>query len=127
MNNLIVVDTSVFVDYLRGDTDDTLSVLILNNQVLLSPVVKLELLSGVRKKELRELERLLRVLIPIDSFVTPQLCEKILHRAKGSGLLGGLPDLLILADTIFHKATLFSGDKKMIKLAEKLKINVISH
>ena len=77
MNNLVLVDTSVFIDYLRGSTDDTLSVLILNNQVLLSPVVRLELLSGVRKKELSQLERLLNVLIPIDSFVTPKLCLMI--------------------------------------------------
>ncbi len=127
MNNLVLVDTSIFVDYLRGGADDTLSVLILNNQVLLSPVVRLELLSGVRRKEFAQLERLLNVLIPIDSFVTPKFCEKILQKAKGSGLLGGLPDLLILADVVSHNATLFSGDMKMIKLAEKLRIRVISN
>jgi len=122
MSNLVIVDTSVFIDYLRGGADDTLSLLILNNQVLLSPVVKLELLSGVGKKDISQLEKLFSVLIPIDSFVEPEFCEKILHKAKGSGLLGGIPDLLILAEVVFHKSILFSIDKKMMKLAEKMKI-----
>ena len=127
MSNLVLVDTSVFVDYLRGSSDDTLSVLILNNQVLLSPVVRLELLSGVRKAEVPQLEKLLNVLVPIESFAIPKICEKLLFKAKGSGLLGGLPDLLILAEALAAKATLFSCDKKLVKLADKLKLPVISY
>ncbi len=70
---------------------------------------------------------ILNVLILIDSFITPKLCESILHKAKGSGLLGGLPDLLIIADAVFNKATLYTGDKKMVKLAENLKVEVMSY
>lgn len=120
MSDLVVVDTSVFIDYLRGDSDDTFSVLTLKNRVLLSPVVRLELLAGVHKKELKTVEKLCNALRPIEKFASPLECEKLLNRARGSGLFGGIPDLLIIADTIKHRAHLFTYDKKMNSLAKKL-------
>lgn len=120
MSGLVVADTSVFIDYLRGEADDTLSVLILKNRVLLSPVVRLELLAGVRKKELKSIEKLCNALRPIKQFASPADCEKLLNRARGSGLFGGIPDLLIIADAINHNAHLFSCDEKMNALAKKL-------
>lgn len=126
MKGLVLVDTSVFVTYLRGDSpDDTLSVLVLNNQVLLSPVVRLELLAGVRKSDLKAIEKLCNALRPVDSFAPPEDCEKLLARARGSGLLAGIPDILILADALRYQALLFSYDAKMVKLAQKLGVHVI--
>ena len=116
----MVVDTSVFIEYLRGDADDTLSVLTLKNRVLLSPVVRLELLAGVRKMELKSVTKLCDALRPIENFASPEKCEKLLGRARGSGLFGGIPDLLIIADAIRHKAHLFSYDEKMKLLGKKL-------
>ena len=124
MKELVVVDTSVFIEYLRGDTDDALAVLTLNNQVLLSPIVKLELLAGVRKSESKSIEKLCNALLPIESFASPKECEKLLNRARGSGLLGGIPDILILVDVLRYSALLFSYDEKMIKLAGKLGLNI---
>lgn len=126
MNNLVVVDTSVFIDYLNGDSDDTLAVLTLKNQVLLSPVVRLELIAGVRKTEIKTVERLCNALRPIQSFPLPAECEALLNRARGSGLFGGIPDLLIIADTLRHEAFLFSYDEKMKKLARKLNAKLIN-
>ena len=123
--DLVLVDTSVFIDYLRGDTDNTLAVLTLRNQVLLSPIVRLELLSGVSKKELPALEKLCGALRQLELFATPEECEKLLKRAKGTGLLGGIPDLLILADALRHKVALFTYDKKMEKLAKYLGIKTL--
>ena len=125
MSGLVVVDTSVFVDYLRGDADDTLSVLTLKNRVLLSPIVRLELLAGVRKKELKTVEKLCNALRLIEEFSSPSECGKLLNRARGSGLFGGIPDLLIIADTIRHRAHLFSYDKRMNALAKKLGAKLI--
>lgn len=120
MKELVVVDTSVFIEYLRGATDDALAVLTLNNQVLLSPIVRLELLAGVRKAESKAIEKLCNALLPIETFAAPKECEKLLNRARGSGLLGGIPDLLILIDVLRYSALLFTYDEKMIKLAGKL-------
>ncbi len=120
MSNLVVVDTSVFIKYLRGDADDTLSVLTLKNRVLLSPVVRLELLAAVRKTELKSMKKLCDALRPIENFATPAECEKLLSLARGSGLFGGIPDLLIIADALRYKAHLFSYDEKMKLLGKKL-------
>ena len=125
MSELVVVDTSVFIQYLRGDADDALAVLTLKNRVLLSPVVRLELLAGVRKKELKTLDRLCNALRPIDSFASPSECEKLLGKARGTGLLGGIPDLLIIADTLRHRALLFTYDQKMKLLGKELGVRLI--
>lgn len=126
MSSLVVVDTSVFIDYLRGSADDTLSVLTLKNSVLLSPIVRLELLAGARKKEVKMLEKLCNALRPVHDFASPSDCEKLLNRARGSGLLGGIPDLLIIADAIRYQAYLFSYDDKMNALAKRLGAKLIS-
>lgn len=116
----VVVDTSVFIEYFRGKADDSLAVLTLNNQVLLSPVVRLELLVGLRRSETTVVERLLSALQVIESFPSPAECERLLRKARGTGLFGGIPDLFIIADTLRHQATLFTYDDKMKKLAKKL-------
>lgn len=116
----VVVDTSVFVDFLRGVADDTLAALILNNQVLLSPIVRLELLSGVNKKQMPLIENLFSGLKQISDFPKPTFCETLLKKAKGSGLFGGIPDLLIIAGALNSKSALLTYDKKMKKLAQKL-------
>lgn len=126
MNDLVVVDTSVFIEYLRGDADDTLSVLTLKNKVLLSPVVRLELLAGVRKKEFKSVMKLCDALRPIEEFASPAYCETLLGKARGSGLFGGIPDLLIIADAIRYKAHLFSYDEKMKSLAKKVGAKLVS-
>jgi predicted nucleic acid-binding protein len=120
VTDLVVVDTSVFVDYLRGDADDALAVLILKNRVLLSPVVRLELVAGVKKSALKTIERLCNALRVIENFPPPAECEQLLSRARGTGLFGGIPDLIIIADTLRHRASLFSYDEKMRRLGKKL-------
>ncbi len=126
MSDLVVVDTSVFIEYLRGSSDDSLAVLILKNCVLLSPIVRLEILAGVKKAEASTVERLCNSLRPIETFAAPAECESLLKRAKGSGLLGGISDLLIIADALRHDAALFSYDEKMTKLARKLGLSLVS-
>jgi predicted nucleic acid-binding protein len=125
VTDLVVVDTSVFIEYLRGSSDDALAVLTLKNRVLLSPVVRLELIAGVRKTELKTIERLCNALRPIDAFASPAECERLLNRARGSGLFGGVPDLLIIADALRHRAFLFTFDEKMKKLGQRLGAKLI--
>ena len=118
----ILVDTSRFVDFLRGVDSHSLPPLILSGRVILSAVVKLELLAGVRKSESKALESLLSGLVQIETFAPVAQCQRLLVRARGSGLLGGLPDLMILADCERTQSALFSSDGKLIKLAQALKI-----
>jgi predicted nucleic acid-binding protein len=125
VSDLVVVDTSVFIEYLRGNSDDTLAVLTLRNCVLLSPVVRLELLAGVKKAELKAIERFCNALRPIEGFASLIECERLLSRARGTGLFGGIPDLLIIADALQHRAFLFSYDEKMKRLGKKLGVKLI--
>ena len=126
MSNLVLVDTSVFVSFLRGEGDDALSVLILNNQVLLSAVVRLELLAGVDKFQMRILANLFDSLHASDAFASVSDCEGLLRKARGSGLYGGLADLLILSDAKQFDAALFTSDLKLRKLAQKLKVKLFA-
>jgi predicted nucleic acid-binding protein len=120
VSDLIVVDSSVFIDYFRGKGGDTLAVLIVGNRVLLSSVVRLEILSGVRKGEMSIVERVLNALRPVSSFATPAQCEHLLGRARGTGHFGGIIDLMIIADAIRLNAFLLTYDTKMKKLATRL-------
>jgi predicted nucleic acid-binding protein len=126
IKNPVIVDTSVFVDYLRGNANDALTVITLNNQVLLSAVVRLELLTGVRKTELKALTTLFNGLRQIDSFAPPADCTRLLIRARGTGFLGGVPDLLILADVARFKGLLFTHDQGMKLLAKKLGLRLLN-
>lgn len=126
MKDLVVVDTSVFIQYLRGDCDDTLAILTLKNLVLLSPIVRLELLAGVKKSEVKALNKLFIALRQIESFAPVSDCDTLLNRARGSGLLGGIPDLLIIADALRSNAYLFTYDQKMKLLAKKLGVKLVN-
>ena len=126
MTDLVVVDTSVFIQYLRGDSNDALAVLILKNRVLLSPVVRLELMAGVRKSEQKTIERLCNALRKVDAFAPPSECERLLNRARGTGLFGGIPDILIIADALRHRAMLFSYDLRMRKLGGRLGVKLVA-
>lgn len=126
MSSLVLVDTSVFVDYLRGnEPDDSFSVLVAADTVVLSQMVKLELMAGVSKRDLKPLAELFSGLRQLESFASFTEIEKVMLGAKGSGLYGGIPDLMILADARRSKAKLYSRDQKLLKLARKLRIPVL--
>jgi hypothetical protein len=121
----VVVDTSVFVRFFRGEPEEILPILIADNRVLLSPVVRLELLAGVRKQEFRTVENLLCGLRIIDTFPTPLEVERMLNKAKGCGLLGGIADLIILSDALRHGSALYTIDDKLKKLAKRLAVELL--
>ena len=120
----IIVDTSFFIDFLRGKDLESLPPLIIAGQITLSAVVKLELLAGVRKSEMTLLEDLLTGLNQLSDLPPIPLCQKMLSLARGRGILGGIPDLMILADCERTNSTLLTLDRKLIKLAQQLKIKI---
>jgi len=106
LSGLIIVDTSIFIDFLRADSFSNkeraslFDQLIIDDRIILSEVVKLELLMGVRKAERFALARMLGFLRKRGSFPTSKKCEELLGLAKNKGLTLGIPDLMILAETI---------------------------
>lgn len=126
MNANVIVDTCVFIEYLRGDAkDDDLAILITGNHVILSPVVRLELLAGLSKAQSKIIEELFTSLESISLFPEIKFCEKLIYQIKGLGFTASIPDMLILADCLAHKASLFTYDEPMKLIAGKLKIKLL--
>lgn len=114
----VVVDTSVFIDFLRGKPVPSFERLVSANEVLLSSFVRLELLQGARRSEIKLLSRLLEGLTAIPLAPTlASAAEELLSQIKGSGLNVGIVDLLIAAEAQALDCPLFSFDRVFQKLA----------
>lgn len=108
----VLVDTSVFVDFFRGKEVYAFKELLLNNQILLSQFVRLELFQGVRQKEVEHMEFVLGGLqtIAIQEKIFPE-AEKILSKVKDHGWRIGIVDLLLAAEANLVEATVYSFDR----------------
>jgi predicted nucleic acid-binding protein len=122
----VVVDTSLFIDFLRSNGGySLLDELFTDDYVLLSEVVRLELLAGVRKPERFRLSKVLLPLRRRDRFPGVQLCDELINRARGSGLYGGIPDVMILADALEEGAAVASKDLQLLRLADLVGVPVV--
>ena len=114
-----LVDTSVFVDFLRDGAAGRLEVLLRNNSVLLSGYVRLELMMGVRRDEVDVLERMLGGIpqVPHKEEVFA-VAEAFALRMKTKGLNVGLVDLLIAAQARMLGARVMSSDHVFERMAQ---------
>jgi predicted nucleic acid-binding protein len=123
---MIVVDTSVWVDALRGGRSarhgDTLQQLLDADEVALPLVVRLELMAGVARagrRALRQALTALPVLRPTDE--TWDVVERWVDRSADAGHRFGLTDLLIAAMAQEVDALVWSLDADFERMA-KLKL-----
>jgi predicted nucleic acid-binding protein len=116
----VLVDTSVFISFFKGKSPPGFEDLPMKNQIVLSPIVELELTQGVRKNEVQRLRRVLSGLIkiPFDPEIFP-LANAILESVKNSGLTLGIPDLLLAAEANVNLLQIYSLDKVFDKLTTK--------
>ena len=125
----ILVDTCIWVDFFKdSDTDlsDRLENLISEDKVLLSDVVRSELLIGARdKKELEELSSVL------DGLNVAEINSKTFIKAGELGFLMRrkgftlpLSDLIITAQVINHETQIWTYDKHFSILEENLDIDL---
>lgn len=117
---LILVDTSVFIAHFRGQKNAEFQELLLNDQIYLSHLVRLELLQGVRKSEMRDLTRVLsglRGLEPSEHIYAE--AERILGKAKGNGISMGIVDLLLCAQANLERCPIYSFDSVFQALAKR--------
>jgi predicted nucleic acid-binding protein len=134
-SNLILVDTSVFVDFLRPiDNPDTKQIksrklfieILEEEKIVLSSFVRLELLQGVRTNERRALAELLDVLpaIPVkpDLF---NLAENLLPTVRSQGLTVGLVDYLLLIQALAAELKFYTLDRPLKSLADKLGVRLV--
>lgn len=117
-SSLVLVDTCVFVSFFRGRESEPFVRLLKENLCLLSPIVHLELIQGVRAKEEYRLERVLSGLHQYTSGITDYECAaRILRRIRGHGITIGIADLLIAAQAINSGASLMTTDKVFERLS----------
>lgn len=123
-----IVDTSVFIDFFRGKSVPVFENLVLQNQVVLSAFVRLELMIGASKSDAIRLERTLAGLMPLSSEHLPQLfiaAEKILNAVRPKGITVGAIDLLIAAQSHLSGYPIFSFDKVFAKIATTKLIRIV--
>lgn len=122
---LALVDTSTFVDFLRGSDVGALERLLVESRVVLSDLVRLELLMGLRQSEQKMLADLLSAL-PLIS-VTPQITASagtLLPSIKRTGLNVGIVDYLIVVQAMSQNLSIFSRDKMLLKLARLMDVKI---
>ena len=118
---MILVDTSVWVDFLnsnRGSAGDELERLIGGNAPLvLAGVIVTEVLQGL-KRDVAEVTRLLAgwPLIEPDGFATYATAASIFRETRGRGLTLSTVDALLATLAIEYHATLFTLDRDFGRL-----------
>lgn len=124
MKQHVLVDTSSFIEYFRDSKESIVPQLAINDEIILSKIVRLELLKGTGKQDRTVLLNFLDGLFQIDEFPSSEVVEKLLLQLHGRGFNLGFADLLILADVVRTKSRLLTADKALRKAAIALKVLV---
>jgi len=117
MNNLCVLDTSVWISALRKDflpqARNLVARLIDEEQVLILPIIKLELLAGTKtRKEFSRLKMRLDALPEIEmSEGVWETAQSLAFLLRKNGLAIPLIDTIILASAKSASAMLIHNDK----------------
>jgi predicted nucleic acid-binding protein len=118
---LILVDTSVWVDFLnssRGPAGDELERLIKNNaSLVLTGLVVTEVLQGL-KREVAPVTKLLAQwpLVEPGGFATYEAAATIFRRARERGVTHSTVDALLAAVALEYDAALFTLDRDFERL-----------
>lgn len=115
---MVLVDTSVWIDYFRGSNKllvDRLNKLLDAEKVLLAAPVRVELLSGSKKHQWNLLNHVLSALpLEYPQMSTWKLIESWTEIAAAKGFHFGMGDLLIAAVAKENKARLWSLDNDFL-------------
>jgi predicted nucleic acid-binding protein len=120
---MILVDTSVWVEFLRSKRSavvSALSELLDQDQVSVSPIIVMELLSGAPAREWDRLERLLSA--PVQRSLPEDWERRVrpwIHAASRKGDRFGVADLLIASTAQLHGDVIWSLDSDFARM-EKL-------
>ncbi len=120
---MIVVDTSIWIEYFRGSRSDIVEKIHMyldEDQIVLPVLVKLEILAGCSKKNFAEVKRTFSALpLLYPEYSTWEKIEEWLPLAIGHGENFSIPDLIIAAIAQERQAFLWTQDgdyKRMEKL-----------
>ena len=116
---VVLIDTCIIIDYLRGNSNIDFS----HGEILINPVVELEILQGVRNKQeqkeaLRAIEYFQRIEYSPECF---NLAKILILRYSLSHSLK-LPDALIAASCLIYDLPLWTYNLKDFTYIEGMKI-----
>jgi predicted nucleic acid-binding protein len=117
---VIVVDTSVWIDYFRPGAAATtahLQALLDQDQVVLVAPVRIELVSGAGRGDIARLKRVLSALplwLPTDATWTTMATWAESGATRGQRF--GIGDLLVAAIAAEHAATVWSLDRDFARM-----------
>ena len=118
---MIVVDTSVWIDFFRGRDKPLcghMAALLDADQVAVPLPVRLEILGGCRKTDFRRLKRLLGALPVLRPAASSWArIESWLERTVAAGQHFGVVDLLVAALAIENDASIWSLDGDFARLS----------
>ena len=123
--NVLLVDTSVWIDFFRGKTYPDLELALKEGRAVLSPIVLAELMSGARDKS--EEKQLRDFLLELPLHPTPEehwiQVGRLRHETAKQGFEMSIPDAhvaqcardldgyLLTRDQIFEKISKIAGIK----------------
>lgn len=115
---MIFVDTSVWIEFFKGKNPLIISKLrtfLDNDLVVLSDIVYLELINGVRSSEIDKLARVLSALPKVKiNQQNIELIESWILEPENKGYRFGIGDLLIASSVHLNKGQLWSFDKDFL-------------
>lgn len=121
MKKMILIDTDVVVDFLRGYDEAVAYLKGLSGEVALSSIAVAELYAGVRDDEREKLDEFISLfpVLPITSEIAKNggLLKRDYHRSHGVGLA----DALMAATAIEQKAELKTLNTKHYPMFKGLK------
>jgi len=112
----VLIDSSIWVDYFnktRATTTNKVQTLISENQAVINPIIRLEILSGAKsRKQFNNLSDFLLGLssLTIDKKVYDH-AEKLRFQMRKSGFTISLPDVLIASTAIIFNCSLLHHDE----------------
>lgn len=123
---MILVDSSVWIDYFRGGkTGDTVDLLLDHNLACISGIILSEIVPALK---VRGENRLIKLLGKLDFVDTPIDWQKVIdHRTMllKKGVNGiGLPDIMLVQLAQVNDLSLFSLDKHFKKMHKYLDFNL---
>ena len=124
----ILVDTSLWVDYFRGEgRSENLDILIDENLVVTNDLILAELVPFLRIRGLKKLIELLYAVNKLEISIDWNQIVEFQCRCLGNGLNGiGIPDLIIAQNALQHRCGILTLDGHFARMKDILGLDLIS-
>jgi predicted nucleic acid-binding protein len=123
----VLVDSSVWIDYFRGDgNSDKLDFLIDENILVINDLILAELVPFLKMKNQRKLIGIMRSVNKVDLNIAWSQIIDFQHKCLKKGINGiGIPDLIIAQNALQNRCEIYSLDKHFELIKDPLRLTLI--